>query len=342
MVLATHHFRLAATCAVSLCVSTALAAATPPTSALDLLTQAQGLPADFRDHFFNAPLVVRVDLNGAYMADAMLVLGRKGTVELIKYTDTDQSTVSDEERQGWLQVLSAPRLLGACQSDCPQGLIALHYSLERSQLSILTQTVESNVSGPRYYRLPEHSNGLLMRNQLNAAGSRSNLYGTYVASALASQGPWTAAAEAQLDRSRADGMVNDRHRLRSLYADYLHENTFYRVGYFTPSLQGLSRQPRTLNGLPEGTLGLMFGSSDSLAIDNGQPSATPIYVTPSRPAMIEVYRNGSLINSQPVQPGLQAIDTRPLPGGIYPVEIRVLEDGQVTATSEEFVYKPSN
>lgn len=342
MVFATHHFRLAATCAVSFCVSTAVAASSPPPAALDLLTQAQGLPAEFRDHFFNAPLVVRVDLNGAYLADAMLMLGRDETVELVKFTETDQSEVSEDDRQVWLQALSTPRKLGRCEADCPQGLLALHYSLERSQLTILTQQAESNDTRPRYYSLPANGSGLLVRNQLNAAGSRSDMYGTYVASALASKGPWTAAAEAQLDRSRGEGITTDRHRLRSLYTDYLKENTFYRVGYFTPSLQGLSRQPRTLNGLPEGTLGLMFGSSDSLAIEDGRPSATPIYVTPNRPAVIEVYRNGSLVNSQPVQPGLQAIDTRPLPGGIYPVEIRVVEDGQVTSTSEEFVYKPTN
>lgn len=339
---ATRRFRLAVCCAVSCCASTALGAANGPAGDLDLLKQAQGLPAEFRDHFFNAPLVVRVDLNGVYLADATLMLGREGTVEVVKLMDADQSTLSDDARQTWEQVLNTPRALGRCVDNCPEGLVALHYSLERSELSILTNTAESDTAGPRYYTLPTQGSGLLLRNQVNAAGTRSDMYGTYVASALASNGAWSGAAEAQLDRSRSDYADTQRHRLRSLYADYLHENTFYRVGYFTPSLQGISRQPRTLSGLPEGTLGLMFGSSDSLAIDDGRASATPVYVTPNRPAVVEVYRNGSLINSQPVQPGLQAIDTRPLPGGIYAVEVRVVEDGQVTATSEEFVYKPTN
>lgn len=35
------------------------------------------------------------------------------------------------------------------------------------------------------------------------------------------------------------------------------------------------------------------------------------------------------------------IDTLPLPGGIYPVEIRVTEGGQVTSTTEEVIYKPA-
>jgi outer membrane usher protein FimD/PapC len=309
---------------------------------LDLLTQVQGLPADFRDHFFDVPLVVRVDLNGAYLADAMLMLGRDQTVQLIKYTETDQSTANEDERDLWLKALANPRPLGRCIAQCPDGLLALDYSLARSQLSILTEGAERGQAGPRYYSLPGEGSGLLLHNQVNVAGSESQMYGTYVASALGSRGPFTAVAEAQLDRSTGEGVSIDRHRVRSLYTDYLHEGSFYRLGYFTPSLQGLSRQPRTLNGLPEGTLGIMFGSSDSLDTDDAQPSATPIYVTPNRPATVEVYRNGSLINSQPVQPGLQAIDTRPLPGGVYPVEIRLVEDGQVTVTSEEFVYKPNN
>lgn len=86
----------------------------------------------------------------------------------------------------------------------------------------------------------------------------------------------------------------------------------------------------------------MFGSSDRLAIDSNNPSATPIYVTPNRPGVVELYRNGVLLNSQPVQPGLQAIDTRNLPGGIYEVEVRLIEDGQVSSSENQFIYKPND
>jgi hypothetical protein len=43
-----------------------------------------------------------------------------------------------------------------------------------------------------------------------------------------------------------------------------------------------------------------------------------------------------------VPAGLQTLETRPLPGGIYEVEVRLIEDGQVTSTTQELVYKPSN
>nr|WP_276583452.1 CS1-pili formation C-terminal domain-containing protein [Pseudomonas sp. RIT-PI-S] len=318
----------------------AQASAAGPAS-LDLLSQARGLPAEFRDHFFDVPVVVRVDLNGRYLGDAMLLLGRDETVQLLKYSDIGQTEASAEQRQAWLQALSEPRTLGDCARDCPNGLVALHYSLERSTLSILTGEVERDSETPRFHQLPERSGGLLLRNQLNLAGSESQRYGTWVAAATGSIGQWTTVAEGQVDNSRYEGVSLDRHRLRSLYADHLQGDRFFRLGYFSPAVQGLSRQPRTLSGRPEGTLGVMFGSSDSLAVDNAQPSASPVYVTPNRPATVQVYRDGSLIYSQPVQPGLQAIDTRPLPGGIYEVEVRVVEDGQVTATTNEFIYKPS-
>ncbi len=71
--------------------------------------------------------------------------------------------------------------------------------------------------------------------------------------------------------------------------------------------------------------GVMLGDSDTLLIEQGQASATPVYVTPSRPGMVEIYRDGQLINSQQVIAGLQALDTRVLPAGIYEVELRVLK-----------------
>ncbi|MNJ63447.1 hypothetical protein D3C77_593480 [compost metagenome] len=38
--------------------------------------QVQGLPREFEEHFFDVPLAVRVDLDGRYLGDAMVVLSR--------------------------------------------------------------------------------------------------------------------------------------------------------------------------------------------------------------------------------------------------------------------------
>ncbi|WP_279505592.1 TcfC E-set like domain-containing protein [Aeromonas veronii] len=130
--------------------------------------------------------------------------------------------------------------------------------------------------------------------------------------------------------------------LAQLYGERLHEANFYRLGFFFPSAQGLVRQPNYYSGATPTVLGVMWGSSDLLRRERGVPSLVPIQVAPARPGMVEIYRDGNLIQSQPVVSGLQALDTRSLPGGIYEVELRLLEDGQETRRWREMIYKPSN
>lgn len=311
-------------------------------AAATALGRIDGLPREFEAHFFDVPLAVRVDLDGRYLGDAMVVLSRDQRVQLIEFTDTQESREPERVRRLWRERLSNARPLGDCQSDCPDGLRAVHYSLVNSQLSLLTNQAEVQAGVERFHQLPaQGSYGLLLRNQLNLVGDGRGTTGRYAMQGQGSIGNWTALADGQLDRG-SDSEQGTRYRIDQLYAERLVEANFYRLGYFTPSAQGLTRQPRLMGTSPDTTLGLMFGSSDSLAIDNGAPSATPIYVTPDRPAVAEIYRNGVLINSQPVQPGLQTLDTKVLPGGIYEIEVRLVEDGQVTSRSQAFIYKPSN
>jgi len=325
----------------------ALSAALPawadaPRPVVPGLVQAEGLPREFEGHFFDVPLAVRVDLDGRYLGDAMVVLSRDQRVQLLEFTEAQDSTEPESLRRRWQERLAEGRPLGDCQNDCVDGLRALHYSLVNSQLSLLTDQAEAKDVAARYHRLPEQgSHGLLLRNQLNVVGDGRETSGRYALQGQTSLGNWTGVADGQLDRG-SDSQQGTRYRLDQLYSERLHEDHFYRLGYFTPAAQGLARQPRSFGSSPDTTLGVMFGSSDSLAIDLATPSATPIYVTPDRPGVVEIYRNGVLINSQPVQPGLQTLDTRVLPGGIYEVEVRLVEDGQVSSRTQEFIYKPSN
>jgi hypothetical protein len=309
---------------------------------LGTLAQAQGLPREFEAHFFDVPLAVRVELDGRFLGDAMVVLSRDERVQLLEFTDIQDSREPVAVRRRWQARLAEDRPLGDCQADCAEGLRAIHYSLVNSQLSVLTSDAEQKGAASLYHGLPEHgSYGLLLRNQLNLVGNGSETSGRYAVQGQGSLGNWTTLADAQLDRG-SDQREGTRYRLDQLYAERLVDEHFYRLGYFTPSAQGLTRQPRLLGNSPDTTLGLMFGSSDSLLVDSGQASSTPVYVTPNRQGIAEIYRNGVLINSQPVQPGLQTLDTRVLPGGIYQVEVRLIEDGQETSRSEAFIYKPSN
>ncbi|MFI8716401.1 TcfC E-set like domain-containing protein [Stenotrophomonas sp. NPDC077464] len=324
------------------CSSAGVLAAPAALDSLTLLDQAGGLPDDFRDHFFDVPLVVRVERDGRFLGDARAVLSRDNTLSLLEFTDSHGSTETAAERERWLRVLAAPRPLGACVQACA-GLVRLHYSLESSLLSIATSDAAGGRPTVRHHALPDGgSRGLILRHQLNAyAGQGTDPTGRYAVDLQGSLGHWTLAGSYQLDRS-TDREGELRHSVQSLYAQRELRDAFLRAGYFLPSFQGVIRQPRAAGAANHTTVGVMVGSSDSLAIDSRAPSLYPVHVTANREGSVEVFRDGSLILTQPVQPGLQELDTRRLPGGIYEVELRVIEDGRESARETAVIHKPGN
>ncbi|MBI6565966.1 CS1-pili formation C-terminal domain-containing protein [Pseudomonas synxantha] len=317
----------------------ASAASTPGS----LITQAQGLPSGFADHFFEVPLAVRVDLDQQLLGEALIVLSRDDRVTLLEFTDTGDSKVPATTRDTWQTILENGVALGACTQACPQQMVSAFYNLESSQLSIITQNVEHSDEAPRYYDQPENGSlGLIINNQLNLnGGQEDDLGGRYGLQASSSIGNWSQLFNLQLARQSGNDETL-RHAIHELYTQRELEGNFFRLGHFTPNSDGLTRQLRSFGASPDTALGLMYGSSDSLAINNPKPSVYPIYVTANRQAAVEIYRNGLLINTQAVAAGLQTLDTRPLPGGIYEVEVRLIEDGLTVSTTQELVYKPSN
>ena len=331
---------IAGALALLLCAS---AWAAPGTTPGNLLSQSQGLPEDFEQHFFDVPLAVRLELDQQFLGEAMIVLGRDDRITLLEFTDTGDSPVSATTRANWEQLLQQGMALGGCQQSCPSQLLAVHYSLENSLVSILTENVERMAQLKQYYDQPNTGSlGLIVNNQLNITGGEDEeLGGRFGLEASSSIGNWTQAMNLQL--SRLGGTDTTLyHAMHELYTQRELEGDFVRLGYFTPGSNGLTRQIRSFGANPDTAVGLMYGSSDSLLINNPKPSVYPVYVTAGRQASVEIYRNGLLINTQPVAAGLQTLDTRPLPGGIYEVEVRLIEDGLTTSTTQELIYKPNN
>lgn len=332
-----------ATAAVLYCGCAAVQAAPAALDSLNLLDQAGALPEDFRDHFFGVPLVLRVQRDGQYLGDARAVLSPDNTLQLIDFVDSHASLLPDSERMRWLAVLAEPRALGPCERHCDSGLVQLHYSLESSLLSIATADAGNDPGTVRHHALPEGgSRGLILRNHLNVYGGEGfATAGRYALDAQGSLGRWTTVASYQVDRSGdVDGDL--RHAVQHLYAQRELRDHFLRVGYFLPNFQGVTRQPRAPGAANYTTLGVMAGSSDSLAVDSRAASVYPVYVTANREGSVEVYRDGSLIHTQPLQPGLQQLDTRRLPGGIYEVELRVIEDGRESSRENTLIHKPTH
>ncbi len=334
---------IAAALALCFCASALAAPTNMGTTIRSLLAQAKGLPADFEEHFFDVPLAVRVELDQQLVGEAMIVLSRDDRITLLEFTDVGDSQVSASERETWSTYLQSGVALGACAGSCPEQMLAIHYNLQNSLVSLVTENAERDTEAKRYYELPESgSSGLILRNQLNLnGGQEQDLGGRYGLEASSSLGNWTQSMNMQLARL---GGPDDqlRHAVHELYTQRELEGRFLRVGYFTPNSEGLSRQPRSFGASPDTAAGVMLGSSDSLAINSPKPSVYPIYVTANRQASVEIFRNGLLINTQPINAGLQTVNTRPLPGGIYEVEVRLIEDGQITSTTRELVYKPTN
>ncbi|VVN77005.1 hypothetical protein PS718_00808 [Pseudomonas fluorescens] len=334
---------IAAALALLFCASAAVASNSAGTTPRSLLAQAKGLPADFEEHFFDVPLAVRVELDQQPLGEAMVVLSRDDRVTLLEFTDTSENRFGPAEREKWASYLKPGVPLGACTGNCPDQVLAVHYNLENSLVSILTENAERDVEAKRYYEQPEGgSSGLMVRNQLNLnGGQEQDLGGRFGLEASGSLGNWSQTLNLQMARL---GGPDDKlyHAVHELHTQRELQGSFFRLGYFTPSSEGLTRQPRTFGTSPDTAVGVMYGSSDSLAINSPMPSVYPIYVTANRQGSVEIYRDGLLINTQSVPAGLQTLDTRPLPGGIYEVEVRLIEDGQITSTTQELVYKPSN
>lgn len=310
-------------------------------SALPVIQQAKQLPADFASHLFNVPLAVRVELNSSYLGDALLVLTEDDKVQLLSFTDAYNSPYTDSERSFWQQELSNKVALGPC-TGCKESWLALDYSLSDSRLSILTPDVEQQNTTQKYQSLPEGgSSGVIIQNQLNLMNIENSASSSYYhLEAVASTGNWTHHSGAQISKSGVAGN-NTYYGVSQLYSQRELQGYSVRAGYFANDPQGLSLRPGRGSG-GENMLGLMLSSSDTLVTDQQYPSTVPLYVTADRPAIVEIYRNGFLINSQQVAAGLQAIDTKVLPGGIYEVQLRVVQDGQLISESRAMIYKASN
>ncbi|KAF0855646.1 hypothetical protein Y788_11450 [Pantoea dispersa 625] len=300
------------------------------------------MPEDFRTHFFNAPISARVLLNGKYLGDATIILSSDERVQLVDFTDTAESDYPDAERQTWLKQLQTFHPLGLCSKKCPDGLVALDYNLSNAQLNIVTNTSSEEARNTLWHALPEGgNNGLLLSSQFSATGGQAQSAAlSWFGGAEAALGNWTGISQFQVDRSDTAGAQTNS-TLTSLYLLRESRKTFFRTGIFMPDSQGILRQPYTRGG-PQTLAGIMLGSSDTLMKDGGFPSRYPIWVTANREGVAEIYRDGALINSQPVSPGLQALDTLPLPAGVYEVEIIIREDGQETSRNIEIVNKPAD
>ncbi|MDZ7279765.1 TcfC E-set like domain-containing protein [Pantoea eucrina] len=63
-------------------------------------------------------------------------------------------------------------------------------------------------------------------------------------------------------------------------------------------------------------------------------NATPVTLLLNHRARVDLYRGAELLGSQYMMPGLQAVETRNLPGGSYPLQLRIYQNDTLVRTEE--------
>ncbi len=139
---------------------------------IPLLKQSKRLPQGFSDYFFGTPLMANILIDGKQLGSGELILGSDSSVYLLNLLDVSESQFNDKERELWRERLGNKLLLGKCNIDCPANILMVYYSLENSQLSILTDEVELQNTNENYRSLPEENLGVLIRNQLRLVSGK--------------------------------------------------------------------------------------------------------------------------------------------------------------------------
>lgn len=82
-------------------------------------------------------------------------------------------------------------------------------------------------------------------------------------------------------------------------------------------------------------VGLSFASTIDTRLERSSISDTPLILDAPLPGRVEILRDGMLIETQRIEPGRVTLDTGQLPGGAYPLTLRVI-DGSGERTELRF------
>lgn len=304
---------------------------------MTLAANMRGLPEDFRRYFYDSELIVQVYLNDTRLFDASVTLKENGDLRLL-HTIDDAQDADPDTRVRWAGILQQGVSVGKCTTGCPSGLMAVEYRLDSSVLKLYTANYETSRVRSAYIDMPDDTpGGVIMYNDAsvtNTVSSRSWGINSSLTSSLAG---WS--QKASFQSSGTDGEY--RYSSSSLYELYTQkelQGSFLRLGFFTPDSDTGNVQT---SGFGYDTVaGAMWGTSDALLVSTDSVSAWPVWVTGRNQSIAEVWRDGRLVHTQQLQAGVQALDTRQLPGGIYDITIKIIENGQTVDTQQAQIYKP--
>lgn len=308
-----------------------------PATDMTLAANMRGLPADFRQYFYDSELIVQVYLNDTRFFDAAVALKENGDIHLLRTMDEVEDTAADV-RARWTDVLKKGVAVGKCSGDCPSGLMAVQYRLDDSVLKLYTSDYETSRTHSTYIYMPEDvPGGAILYNDLSVANTASSRSWGINSSLTSSLAGWSQKASFQSSGTEGEYHYSSS-SLYELYTQKELQGSFVRLGLFTPDSDTGNVQT---SGFGYDTVaGAMWGSSDELLVNTDSVSAWPVYVTGRNQSVAEVWRDGRLLRTQQLQAGVQALDTRQLPGGIYDITIKIIENGRLVDTQQAQIYKP--
>ncbi|ECL2126669.1 CFA, I fimbrial subunit C usher protein [Salmonella enterica subsp. enterica] len=304
---------------------------------MTLAANMRALPEDFRRYFYESEVMAQVYLNDTLLFEAAISLTEGGDVRLIRTVEESES-VDIDVRSRWKEVLEKGVSVGECTKQCPPGLMAAEYRLDSSVLKLYTSDYETTRTQDSFISLPKKMHGgMIMYNDISATNNDSTRSWGINSSLTASLLDWS--HKASFQSSGTDGQYHySSSNLYELYSQKERPGHFIRLGFFTPDSDTGNVE---MSGFGYDTVvGAMWGTSDSLLISGDSVSAWPVYVTGQNQSIAEVWRDGRLIHTQQLETGMQALDTRRLPGGIYDITIKIIENGKTVDTQQAQIYKP--
>ncbi|EDT04122.1 conserved hypothetical protein [Burkholderia ambifaria IOP40-10] len=312
------------------------------------------LPPGFADALYDTPLAVRVEVDGQYLTDAMVVLDHHQHVTLTQIMGEADSPMALETRQDYEAMLRHGLKLGTCSGfDCPMGIVRSAFSMADSKLALFTNHGSAAASSAqRYLSVPTHgSGGALLSHSLSfvtdPGSSASSL--NYDLSLTSNLGGWTAYSDMQVLYNHYgrfggyDGGDQWQKYLNDAYLQKEFHGYYVRGGIFAPDDSTDQGNLAPLPFADANTIaGFAVGSSDTLLKSGNRPSMIPVTVNANKAGRAEIYKDGRLLGTYPTQPGINNLPTENLPDGIYSVNVRLYEGGQLVSTLPESVYKPTN
>lgn len=303
---------------------------------LQLAANLRGLPEDFRRYFYNSEIVVQVFLDDNYIFDASVSLNENGDVKLLRIVEEAQNADS-ELLALWSDILHNGVTVGECIAACPSGLMHVEYHLNNSALKLYTSNYETSQVASDYLSVPDDApSGLIMFNDVSVSDASLNRSWGINSSLTSSLGGWSQQASFQSSGTSGEYSYSSS-SLYELFTQKELQGDFIRVGLFSPD--NATGNVQTSGFGYDTVAGVMWGTSDALLVNSDSVSAWPVYVTGRNQSIAEVWRDGRLIRTQQLQPGVQALDTRQLPIGIYDITVKIIDNGETVDTQQAQIFK---